>query len=166
MLEQRGDHACSEWNDQGCLFGGRSERNDCGGILLLAGVRLLQRCAWLQQPDHSGIHWVELFFFFFRSSIVWRWKVNVAWCVSTSYNDSQCIATSPLELLFFISFLTQIFFFYFSFDATYYIAFHTLVAPAKHHVQFSLMLHVTIILVCFTLVVPSLCILPIFWLSC
>ena len=31
MLEQRGDHACSEWNDQGCLFGGRSERNDCGG---------------------------------------------------------------------------------------------------------------------------------------
>ena len=26
------------------------------------------------------------------------------------YNDSQCIATSPLELLFFISFLTQIFF--------------------------------------------------------
>ena len=26
------------------------------------------------------------------------------------FNDSQCIATSPLELLFFISFLTQIFF--------------------------------------------------------
>ena len=45
------------------------------------------------------------------------------------YNDSQCIATSPLELLFFISFLTQNNFFYFSFDATYYIAFHTLVAP-------------------------------------
>ena len=37
---------------------------------------------------------------------------------------------------------------------------------SKHHLQFSLMLHVTIILVCFMLVVPFLCILPLFWLSC
>ena len=81
------------------------------------------------------------------------------------YNDSQCIATSPLELLFFISFLTQIFF-YFSFDAT---LLHRIsyFGCSKHHVQFSLTLHVvTIILVCFTFVVPFLCILPLFWLSC
>ena len=26
MLEQRGDHACSEWNDQGCLFGASTGR--------------------------------------------------------------------------------------------------------------------------------------------
>ena len=49
MLEQPGDHARSEWNDQGCLFGWR---NACGGNTA-TGVRLLQRCEWLQQPaDH------------------------------------------------------------------------------------------------------------------
>ena len=37
---------------------------------------------------------------------------------------------------------------------------------SKHQVQFSLILHVTIILVCFMLVVSPLCILPLFWLSC
>ena len=34
-----------EWSG---LFGGR---NDCGGKTA-TGVRLLQRCEWLQQPDH------------------------------------------------------------------------------------------------------------------
>jgi len=38
VLEQRGDHACSEWNDQGCLFGGR--RNDDCGENTATGVRL------------------------------------------------------------------------------------------------------------------------------
>ena len=50
-MEQRGNHACTEWNDQGCLFGGRRGMT-VAEILLLDGVRLLQRCAWLQQPDH------------------------------------------------------------------------------------------------------------------
>ena len=48
VLDQPGDHTCTEWNDQGCLFFGR---NDCSGKTA-TGVRLLQRCEWLQQPDH------------------------------------------------------------------------------------------------------------------
>ena len=62
--------------------------------------------------------------FLFRSLIVWWWKVN---CLCKYYNVTMHM--SPLKLLFFTSFLTQNNFFYFSFDATYYIAFHTLVAP-------------------------------------
>ena len=70
MLEQRGDHACSEWNDQGCLFGGwAAERNDCGGNTA-TGVRLLQRCAWLQKPDHLRYITMQVYigFSFFSSS--------------------------------------------------------------------------------------------------
>jgi hypothetical protein len=50
VLEQPGNHACSEWNDQGFLFFGG--RNDYGRKTV-TGVKLLQRCAaWLQIPDH------------------------------------------------------------------------------------------------------------------
>ena len=41
--------------------------------------------------NDAGLDWVQLFFFFFRSSIVWWWKVNHVACVSSFYNDSQCI---------------------------------------------------------------------------
>ena len=34
MLEQPGDHACSEWNDQGCLVGGMTEAER---LLLVSG---------------------------------------------------------------------------------------------------------------------------------
>ena len=76
--------------------------------------------------NDAGLHWVELIFFFFRSSIVWWWKVNVA---SVSTLQWFTMHMSPLKLQFFTSFLTQNNAFYFSFDATYYIAFHTLVTP-------------------------------------
>ena len=144
-----------------CLVGG-ARGMTVAEILLLAGVRLLQRCAWLQQPDHSGIHWVELFFFFFRSSIVWRWKVNVAWCVSTTMIHNAYVSIGTL-IFYFISNPKQFFLFLIWCYLLHRISYF---GCSKHHVQFSLMLHVTIILVCFTLVVPSLCILPLFWLSC
>ena len=38
-----------EWS--GLLVWWAAERNDCGGNTA-TGVRLLQRCAWLQKPDH------------------------------------------------------------------------------------------------------------------
>ena len=44
MLEQPDDHACSEWNDQGCLVGGTT----VGGSTPATCVRLLQLCTWLQ----------------------------------------------------------------------------------------------------------------------
>ncbi len=76
-------------------------------------------------------------------------------CLCKCYNAYISIETP----IFLISFLTQNNFFYFSFDATYYIAAISYFGCSKHHVQFSLMLHaVTIILMRFTLVVPFLCI--------
>jgi hypothetical protein len=109
--------------------------------------------------DDADFNCVQLFSFYFG---LWLCgDGNSIACVSI-YNVTM--HTSPLKLLFFTSFLTQNNFFYFSFDATYYIEFHTSVAP-NIMFNFSLMLHVKIILMCFTLVVPFLCILPLFWLS-
>ena len=128
MLEQRGDHACSEWNDQGCLFGGQRRGMTVAEILLLVSGYYSDAHGCSNQTIQVYIGLSS-----FSSSFGLRLygdgkSMLAAWCGCKYYNDSQCIATSPLELLFFISFLTQIFF-YFSFDATYYIAFHTLVAP-------------------------------------
>jgi hypothetical protein len=44
VLEQPGDHACSEWNDQDCLVGVMT----AGGSTPATCVRLPQLCAWLQ----------------------------------------------------------------------------------------------------------------------
>ena len=163
MLEQRGDHACSEWNDQGCLFGGRRGMTVAEILLLVSGyysdahgcsnqtIDAKQRC-------RSTLGWA---FFFFRSSIVWWWKVNVA-CVSTTMIHNAYVSIGTL-IFYFISNPKQFFLFliwcYLLRRISYF-------GCSKHHVQFSLMLRVvTIILVCFTLVVPSPCILPFFWLS-
>ena len=58
MLEQPGDHACSEWNgiewnDQGCLVRGMT----VGGRTATC-VRLLRLCASLQQPD--CLHYITM----------------------------------------------------------------------------------------------------------
>ena len=59
MLEQPGDHGCSEWNgmkcnDKGCLVRGTTE----GGSTSATCVKLLQLYAWLQQPDN--LHYITL----------------------------------------------------------------------------------------------------------
>jgi hypothetical protein len=67
---ERLNSAGAEWNDQGCLFGGRRRgSNDCGGNTV-TGVRLLQRCAWLQKPDHLRYITMQVYigFSFFSSS--------------------------------------------------------------------------------------------------
>ena len=107
-----------EWSG---LFGGR---NDCGGKTA-PGVRLLQPCAGLQQPDtlhnDGDLNWVQLsFLFLFRSSIVWWWKVNVA---SVSNTMSQCILLH-WNSYFFTSFLTKN-----NFSISYF-------GCSKHQVQF------------------------------
>jgi len=153
VLEQRGDHACSEWNDQGCLFGGRSERNDCGGNTATGWCQATtaMRMVAATRPFRYTLGWA----LFLLLSVFDCMAMESQCClVCKYYNDSQCIATSPLELLFFISFLTQIFFLFLIW--CYLLHRISYFGCSKHHVQFSLMLHVTIILVCFTLVVPSL----------
>ena len=74
MLEQPGDHARSEWNDQGFVVG----ETTVDGSTPANCVRLLQPCAWLWQPDHLRYMAMQIsigfsFLFFsllFRSSIV------------------------------------------------------------------------------------------------
>ena len=110
------------------LFGGRNEdcrRKDCN-LLCQAPTAMCMVTASRSSTLHNnaGQDWVQLFPFLFWSLIVWWWKFN---SLCKYYNVTM--HTSPLKLLFFISFLTQNNFFYFSFDATYYMAFHTLVAP-------------------------------------
>ena len=102
--------------------------------------------------NDAGLHWVQLFLFFFRSSIVWWWKVTVAWCVSTTMIHNAYVSIGTL-IFYFISNPKQFFLFLIWCYLLHRISYF---GCSKHHVQFSLMLHVTIILVCFTLVVPSL----------
>ena len=75
-------------------------------------IRMVSATRPFRLHNDADLNWFELFFFFFRSSIVRWWKVNVA-CVSTTmiHNAYVSIGT-PI----FISFLTQNNFFYFSFD--------------------------------------------------
>ena len=63
LLNQNG----LEWNDdQGCLVGGMRT----GGGRTATCVRLLQRCAWLQQADHLRYITMQVYigFIFFSSS--------------------------------------------------------------------------------------------------
>ena len=163
MLVQRGDHACSEWNDQGCLFGGR--RNGCGGNTATGVTRLLQRFSRLQQPDHLRYIMMQIsiwFSFFLLICFVslFDGMMESHCCLCKCYNAYVSIET---PIFYFISNAKQ----FFLFLIWHYLLHRILYfGCSKHHVQFSLMLHVTIILVCFTLVVPFLFILPLFWLSC
>ena len=50
MLEQRGDHTCSEWNDQGCLFGGRRGMNVAEILLLVSDATTAMRMAAATRP--------------------------------------------------------------------------------------------------------------------
>ena len=147
ILNQNG---LESWNDdQGCLVGGT---RTVGGKTATC-VRLLQRCAWLQQADHLRYITMQVkigfsFPFLFRSSIVWWCKVNVAcWCVSTTMIHNAYISIGTL-IFYFISNPKQFFLFliwrYLLHRISYF-------GCSTHHVQFALMLHVTIILVCFTL---------------
>ena len=126
MINQNG----LEWNDQGCYLmggttvGGRTACKQLGSGYYsnVHGCSTNQIIIYTTSRCRFQLGWA--FFFLsvsFRFSMVW-WKVIVA-CVSATMRKS------PLKLQFFTSFLTQNNFFYFSFDATYYIAFHTLVAP-------------------------------------
>ena len=91
---------------------------------------------------------LKFFYVLFCSLIVW-WKVNVA-CVSNKMH------LSPLKLKFFTSFPNKkIFSISFLHCISYF-------GCSKHHVQFFLILHDIIILVCLTIVLPFLCILPLF----
>ena len=58
-------------------------RKYCYWCEATTAMRMVAATRPLTLNNDAGLHWVELFFFFFRSSIVWRWKVNVA-CVSTT----------------------------------------------------------------------------------
>ena len=159
MLEQNGMIRVA------CLVGGGEEwlwRKYCYWCQATTAMRMVAETRPFTLHNDAGLHWVQLFFFFFRSSIVWWWKVNVAWCVSTTMIHNAYISIGTL-IFYFISNPKQFFLFLIWCYLLHRISYF---GCSKHHVQFSLMLHVTIILVCFTLVVPSLCILPIFWLSC
>ena len=146
-----------------CLVGGEEWlwRKYCYWCQATTAMRMVAATRPLTLNNDAGLHWVELFFFFFRSSIVWWWKVNVA-CVSTTMIHNAYVSIGTL-IFYFISNPKQFFLFLIWCYLLHRISYF---GCSKHHVQFSLMLHVTIILVCFTLVVPSLCILPLFWLSC
>ena len=131
MLEQPGDHTRSEWIGMewwsGFLFGGRNgcgqkDCNLCQATTAMSMVASKTRSSMLH--NNAGQNWVQLFPFLFWLLIVWWWKVN---CLCKYYNVTMHM--SPLKLLFFTSFLNQNNFFYFLFDVTYYIAFHTLIAP-------------------------------------
>ena len=148
-----------------CLVVGSGEewlwRKYCYWCQATTAMRMVAATRSLMLNNDAGLHWVELFFFFFRSSIVWWWKVNVA-CVSTTMIHNAYVSIRTL-IFYFISNPKQFFLFLIWCYLLHRISYF---GCSKHHVQFSLMLHVTIILVCFTLVVPSPCILPLFWLSC
>ena len=71
MLEQPGDHARSELNDQGYLVGGMTtvaERL----LLVSASTAMCMVAATRSSMLHNdtGLHWVQLFSFFFQSLIV------------------------------------------------------------------------------------------------
>jgi hypothetical protein len=151
-----------EWSG---LFGGR--KNDCGR----------KDCKQLGQPssttaifmvattrsstlhNDAGQHWVELFSSSFGLRLCG--DGNSIACVSTTM--SQCIHLHWNSYFLLHFWPKTIFLFliwcYLLHPISYF-------GCSKNYVQFSLMLHFTIILVCFMLVVPSLYILPLFWLSC
>ena len=141
-----------EWNDNGCEGG--------------TNCRLFNQEKRVSMAHFMSVHettekgWA----FFLLLSVfdcIWWWKVNVA-CVSTTMIHNAYVSIRTL-IFYFISNPKQFFLFLIWCYLLHRISYF---GCSKHHVQFSLMLHVTIILVCFTLVVPSLCILPLFWLSC
>ena len=93
--------------------------------------RLLQRCSWLQQPDH--LHYITMqisiglsFFLLFYFISLFDGVMESHGCLCKCYN-----AYLSTETLIFSVFLAQNNFFHFSFDtsSTCYIACQTLVAP-------------------------------------
>jgi hypothetical protein len=143
-----------EWS--GLLVWWAAERNDCSGNTA-SGVRLiLQRCTWLQQPDHLRYITIQVYigFSFFSSSFGLRLcgdgkSSNVA-CVSTTMIHNAYVSIET-PIFYFISNPIQFFLFLIWCNLLHRISYF---GCSKHHVQFSLMLHVvvTTILVCFTLV--------------
>jgi hypothetical protein len=129
-------------------------------------VRLLQRCAWLQQADRLCYITMQVKIgFSFFPSYFGHWLCgdgNSIACVSTTM--SQCIHLHWNS--YFLNFIFNPKQFFLFLIWRYSLHCISYFGCSKHHVKFSLMLHVTIILMYFTLVVPSLCILPLFWLSC
>ena len=127
MLEQPGDHACSEWNGMIRVVWWEEWlwRKDCYWCQAATAMWMVAATRSSTLHNDAGLNLFLLFSFLFRFLIVWWWKVKQC-CLCKYYNDSQCMC------LYWNSYFllqTQNNFFYFLFDASYYIAFHTLVAP-------------------------------------
>ncbi len=109
------------------LFGGRNEdcgRKDCNLCQATRAMGMVATTRSSTWNNNAGLHWLQLFSLLSVFDCV---VMESQCCLWKYYNVTMY--TSPWKLLFFTSFLTQNNFFYFSFDVTYSIAFHTLVAP-------------------------------------